>query len=324
MRAITLRPARDAECKILDDICYRSKAHWGYDAAFMESVRDQIRVRPDAIRVGRVWVAVDTADRPLGVVEVDPIDDATADLTLLFVAPENLRRGIGRALYDKARALARQLGARELLIYSDPHAATFYASMGATRIGAEPTGYQGRLLPKFSAPIAPTPADGPTNVGIRRRTSPLKVGGAKSEVVATNALQSPPTFRGEGWVGGPQVKSFRTRTKTLAKAKALRREMTEAEKKLWSKLRHRQIAGALFRKQVPVGPYIADFCCLRALLIVEVDGGQHDASPRDEARDAWLTRNGYRVLRLWNNEVMGNIEGVLTVIAAALEARERD
>ncbi|MBK8161180.1 MAG: GNAT family N-acetyltransferase [Rhodospirillaceae bacterium] len=150
----TLRPARDDERALLDDICYRSKAHWGYDAAFMASVRDQIRVQPDAIRFGRVWVAVDNADRPLGVVEVDPLDAASADLTLLFVAPENLRRGIGRALYDKARALARQLGACELLIDSDPQAATFYASMGATRIGAEPTGYQGRLLPKFSAPIA--------------------------------------------------------------------------------------------------------------------------------------------------------------------------
>ena len=76
-----------------------------------------------------------------------------ADITLLFIAPENLRRGLGRALYEKAVDLARQLGVRELLIDSDPQAAAFYATMGATRIGAEPTGYQGRLLPKFSVEI---------------------------------------------------------------------------------------------------------------------------------------------------------------------------
>jgi GNAT superfamily N-acetyltransferase len=149
----TLRLARDNERDALDDICFRSKAHWGYDADFMENVRQQIRVHPDAVKCGRVWVAVDAADRPLGVVEVDPIDDTAADITLLFIAPENLRRGIGRALYEKAVELARQLGVRELLIDSDPQAAAFYASMGATRIGAEPTGYQGRLLPKFSVAI---------------------------------------------------------------------------------------------------------------------------------------------------------------------------
>jgi very-short-patch-repair endonuclease len=123
--------------------------------------------------------------------------------------------------------------------------------------------------------------------------------------------------------GGQQVKTFRTRAKTLAKAKALRRDMTAAEKRLWTKLRNREVENALFRKQVPIGPFIADFCCLRALLVVEVDGGQHDASPRDQERDAWLARNGYRVLRLWNNEVMGNMEGVIEVIAQALR-RERD
>lgn len=151
--AITLRPARGDERAILDDICFRSKAHWGYDSAFMESVRNQIRVRADAVKAGRVWVATHATDKPLGVVEVDPIDADAADLTLLFVGPENLRQGIGRALYEKARDIARQLGVRELLIDADPQAAAFYAALGAVQIGAEPTGYQGRLLPKFSAAI---------------------------------------------------------------------------------------------------------------------------------------------------------------------------
>jgi len=154
----TLRPARDTERDVLDDICFRSKAHWGYDAAFMEHVRAHIRVHLDAVKHGRVWVAVDSSDQPLGVVEVDPVDEDTADLTLLFVAPQNLRRGIGRVLYEKARALARQLGVRELIIDSDPQAASFYATMGATRIGAEPTGHQGRLLPRFSAQLSAAPA----------------------------------------------------------------------------------------------------------------------------------------------------------------------
>lgn len=149
-----LRPAYLVECDILDALCFRSKAHWGYDTAFMESVRDQIRVDVEAVGSGRVWVAVDDKDRPCGVVEVDLIDDDTADLTLLFIDPAHLRKGIGRVLYNKALDLAHRLGAQELLIDSDPQAAAFYASMGATRIGAEPTGYQGRLLPRFSVTIA--------------------------------------------------------------------------------------------------------------------------------------------------------------------------
>lgn len=144
-----LRPARLDECAILDDICYRSKAYWGYDAAFMASVRDQIRVSRAAVTNGRVWVAADAADRPCGVVEVDPLDETVADLTLLFIDPDHMRKGLGRRLYAKALALAASLGARHLVIDSDPQAAAFYASMGAVRTGAEPTGYQGRLLPKF-------------------------------------------------------------------------------------------------------------------------------------------------------------------------------
>ncbi|MDY0871561.1 endonuclease domain-containing protein [Dongia rigui] len=119
------------------------------------------------------------------------------------------------------------------------------------------------------------------------------------------------------------TKSFRTRIDTLPKAKALRRDMTAAEKKLWSHLRNRQIDGAVFRKQVPIGPYIADFCCLKADLVVEVDGGQHDESKSDSVRDAWLNKAGYRVLRVWNNEVTDNIEGVLQIIAATPEEQRR-
>ncbi|WP_374366774.1 GNAT family N-acetyltransferase [Dongia sp.] len=139
---------------MLDDICFRAKAHWGYDTVFMENVRDHIRVSGEAIALGRVWVALDPGGAPGGVVQVDRLDRARADLTLLFVAPEQMGRGFGRALFDKACDLARDLGTEELLIDSDPQAAGFYAAMGARHVGDTATGYRGRLLPRFSMALA--------------------------------------------------------------------------------------------------------------------------------------------------------------------------
>jgi very-short-patch-repair endonuclease len=107
----------------------------------------------------------------------------------------------------------------------------------------------------------------------------------------------------------------RNRRRTLKRAKELRRNMTEAEKLLWSRIRRDQIDGLAFRKQVPVGDYIPDFACLAIKLVIEVDGGQHDArKAEDDARTAVLENQGYRVLRFWNNEVLGNVDGVLQVI----------
>jgi len=74
-----------------------------------------------------------------------------------------------------------------------------------------------------------------------------------------------------------------------------------------------------FRRQVPVGPYIADFLCFELRLIVEVDGGQHAESVRDVKRDNWLAQNEFRVLRFWNNDVLQNLEGVLTSLAGELD-----
>jgi very-short-patch-repair endonuclease len=103
------------------------------------------------------------------------------------------------------------------------------------------------------------------------------------------------------------------------RARELRSNPTEAEKRLWSKLRLKQIDGHRFRRQVPVGPFIVDFVCLARRLIIEVDGGQHDSRAiEDDARTAWLERQGFHVLRFWNNEVLGNIEGVYEIIAAHL------
>ncbi len=95
--------------------------------------------------------------------------------------------------------------------------------------------------------------------------------------------------------------------------------MTDAEKAVWSMLRSRQIAGHRFRRQVPLGQYIADFVCHEARLIIEIDGGQHDhAASRDIEQSRFLEGQGYRILRLWNNDVLGNPEGVWTAIAAEL------
>jgi len=98
------------------------------------------------------------------------------------------------------------------------------------------------------------------------------------------------------------------------RARRLRSNQTDAEKKLWWHLRNRQIAGCKFVRQEPVGPYVCDFVCREQRLVIEVDGGQHADSAADKVRDEWLVSHHYRVMRFWNNDVLGNIEGVLTTI----------
>jgi very-short-patch-repair endonuclease len=105
---------------------------------------------------------------------------------------------------------------------------------------------------------------------------------------------------------------------TLLNAKRLRRALTEAEKLLWSALRSGQIEGAKFRRQQPIGPYIGDFVCQAHRLIVEADGSQHLESEHDQARDTYLKSVGYTVLRFWNADIQGNLEGVLEAIRLAL------
>ena len=109
--------------------------------------------------------------------------------------------------------------------------------------------------------------------------------------------------------------------KTLtALAKKLRRNQTDVEKILWYRLRGRQIGGYKFRRQHQIENFIADFACPERMLIVEIDGGQHnDQAQRDSTRTATLASMGYRVLRFWNNEVAEDIEAVLEVIRLALE-----
>jgi very-short-patch-repair endonuclease len=101
------------------------------------------------------------------------------------------------------------------------------------------------------------------------------------------------------------------------RARDLRRNMTEAERALWYGLRRGQL-GWRFRRQHPIPPYIVDFACLEAKLVVEADGGQHASASEHERRDEELRRQGWRVLRLWNNDILQNRAGALQTIAAAL------
>ena len=102
------------------------------------------------------------------------------------------------------------------------------------------------------------------------------------------------------------------------RARAMRREPTPAERAMWSLLRGHRLAGLKFRRQAPLGDYIADFICHFPKVIVECDGGQHADSAYDAARDAWFRSQGFQVLRFWNGEVIERPGGVAETILRAL------
>ena len=107
---------------------------------------------------------------------------------------------------------------------------------------------------------------------------------------------------------------------SIARARRLRQEMTEAERRLWSVLRGRQLGGWKFRRQHPLGPYVLDFACFERHVAVEADGGQHAGSEHDQRRTLWLEGQGWRLLRFWNNEILQNTDGVLQEILRFLES----
>lgn len=105
------------------------------------------------------------------------------------------------------------------------------------------------------------------------------------------------------------------RPSRTGRARTLRADPPDAERKLWSMVRGRQLGGAKFRRQVPIDRYFADFACVEARLIVELDGGQHaDQADYDAERTATLESLGWCVIRFWNNDVLENIEGVCDAI----------
>jgi very-short-patch-repair endonuclease len=168
----------------------------------------------------------------------------------------------------------------------------------------------------MTAPRAPIPSP-LAGEGAERRSREAGEGALTKNPSPGRSLRSrpPSPARGEGME--PVARAEHTSSRT-ERARTLRARMTNAERKLWFALRDRRFASFKFRRQVPVGPFIADFICYSARIVIEVDGGQHADSAVDRRRDSWFAANGFLVLRFWNNDVLSNLEGVLTSIVDAL------
>jgi very-short-patch-repair endonuclease len=116
------------------------------------------------------------------------------------------------------------------------------------------------------------------------------------------------------------IEAFSMNDRRQEFARRMRAEPTDAERVLWQRLRHDIVlAGSHFRRQAVIGPFIVDFASRKAKLVIELDGGQHDwQQASDASRTQRIEAAGYRVLRFWNNDVLGNLEGVLSEIQRAL------
>jgi GNAT superfamily N-acetyltransferase len=146
---ITIRTAQPGEAAALTALCMRSKAHWGYDDAFMKMSAASLAVSEDDVAAGCVLVAVDDAGRAVGIATVLP-EGETSNLDAMFVDPPAIGSGAGRALFEAAVALARRQGARRMTILADPNAAPFYERMGARHLRNAPSdAIPGRTLPFY-------------------------------------------------------------------------------------------------------------------------------------------------------------------------------
>jgi very-short-patch-repair endonuclease len=156
--------------------------------------------------------------------------------------------------------------------------------------------------------------------GLRKNTALLQPSPTRGEgdnLVASSTLPSP--LVGEGGNARSALTGEGAAGRTLRLAKRLRKNMTDAETRLWHELRANRFEDYKFKRQVPIGKYIADFACLTHKLIIEVDGSQHENSEGDMIRDQWLVSQGFRVLRLWNRELLLDTDGALLSILAALK-----
>jgi GNAT superfamily N-acetyltransferase len=144
---VHLRPAQTGEEEILSELCLRSKALWGYDAAFIAECAPYLKVTKLAVVQGWTTVAHDNDGRLLGVCQIDP-DGHGGNLDLLFITPDAIGRGVGRRLFDNAGEQLKQLGHTKMTILSDPNAEAAYIHMGARRVEMRPSDvFKGRDLP---------------------------------------------------------------------------------------------------------------------------------------------------------------------------------
>ena len=149
---VKIRAPREAELAALSDLCIRSKAYWGYDAAFMAACREELTLSPADLATSRIGVGEVEGDIVAGVCQVTPLD-GNGDLSI-FVDPDWIGHGVGRALYAWALEQTRDMGAARLIIDADPNALNFYLRMGAVVIGEHPsTSIPGRMLTRLVAEV---------------------------------------------------------------------------------------------------------------------------------------------------------------------------
>ena len=163
---------------------------------------------------------------------------------------------------------------------------------------------------------------------IASRRSPLSHKGRGSKGVANSSTTHSPSSNqpsplvGEGVASAPGEGASPAQQSHASKrlfAKHLRKNMTDVEKKLWQQLRAHRFEDYKFKRQVPIGNYIVDFACLKNHLIIELDGSQHEGSTHDEIRDAWLSAQGFRILRFWNIDINQALDGTLLAILDAVK-----
>ncbi|MEU6114102.1 GNAT family N-acetyltransferase [Streptomyces sp. NPDC047117] len=151
--SVLIRPALPTEAETLSDLALRSKAHWGYDTAFLDACRDELAVGAHEVESRRATVAADRDGNILGFTTLES-EPPTGVLGMMFVEPHAMGQGIGRLLFDHVVATSRELGFTRLTIDADPNAEPFYLAMGAVRTGSAPSGsITGRVLPQLALAI---------------------------------------------------------------------------------------------------------------------------------------------------------------------------
>jgi N-acetylglutamate synthase-like GNAT family acetyltransferase len=151
-----IRQARAEECNALSELTMRSKAHWGYDAAFMADVREDLEIVAERFLPDFHVYVLENDSEMIGFYSLDPVDADTVELTHLFVEPKYIGKGFGKQLWQDSLHVAQSLGFRRLTLSSDPYAEPFYASQGAARIGEkESTVRARRMLPLMEYVFVP-------------------------------------------------------------------------------------------------------------------------------------------------------------------------